>query len=98
MTEFEFKKYPKIYRIGHEDVEDIFNDPQLKHRDHFVILDNREIGPHSYNSPGFILSRTPAKPQLPAPCMGEHNAYVCTEILGLSDETFVELMSQGGFG
>jgi hypothetical protein len=34
---------------------------------------------------------------LPAPCLGEHTEYVCTEILGMSDEYFLELMQKGVF-
>jgi hypothetical protein len=34
---------------------------------------------------------------MPAPCIGEHNHYVYTEILGISDEEFVELLSEGVF-
>jgi benzylsuccinate CoA-transferase BbsF subunit len=44
------------------------------------------------------LSETPGKPRVAAPGLGEHNAYVCTEILGMSDEEFVELLEEGIFG
>ena len=34
----------------------------------------------------------------PAPCMGEHNEYVCRKLLGISDEEFVDLVNNGVFG
>jgi crotonobetainyl-CoA:carnitine CoA-transferase CaiB-like acyl-CoA transferase len=34
----------------------------------------------------FRLSKTPGSLRTPAPCLGEHNEYVCKEILGMSDD------------
>jgi len=39
----------------------------------------------------------PLSQYLPDPCLGEHNAYLCTEVLGMSDEEFVELLQAGVF-
>ena len=47
--------------------------------------------------PGFRLSDTPAQFKTPAHCLGEHNHYVYTEILGMSDEEFTELLNEGVF-
>jgi len=35
--------------------------------------------------------------QMPALCLGEHNEFVCTQLLGMSDEEFVGLMAEGVF-
>jgi len=78
--------------------EDLHHDPQLKHRGHFWVLDHPEIGPHSYDSPSFRLSKTPIQLRMPTPCLGEHTEYVCTKILGMSDEEFVELLQTGVVG
>jgi benzylsuccinate CoA-transferase BbsF subunit len=78
--------------------EDLHHDPQLKHRGHFWVLDHPEIGPHSYDSPSFRLSKTPIQLRMPTPCLGEHTEYVCTKILGMSDEEFVELLQKGVVG
>jgi len=75
--------------------EDLHNDPQLKHRGHYQILDHKVIGPHSYDTASFELSRTPGKPEWAAPLMGEHNEYVCQSILGMSDEEIAELVIEG---
>jgi crotonobetainyl-CoA:carnitine CoA-transferase CaiB-like acyl-CoA transferase len=42
------------------------------------------------------LSKTPYEIKR-APMLGEHNEYVFTQILGMSDEEFVQLMSDGVF-
>ena len=34
---------------------------------------------------------------MPAPCLGEHTEYICTRMLGMSDNEFVELMQEGVF-
>lgn len=77
--------------------EDVSQDPQLKHRHHFWELEHPEIGKHNCNGPAFSLSKTPAELWMPAPCLGEHNEYVCTKILGMSDSEFVELLTAGVF-
>ena len=78
-----------------QSAEDLVGDPQLEHRHHFRSVVHPEVGQHLVEAPAFVLSETPAEMKLPAPCMGEHNEYVCTEILGMSDEEFVELVTSG---
>lgn len=80
-----------------ENGEDIHKDPQLAHRHYLWELDHPEIGKHSYEAPPFILSKTPAELNKSGPCLGEDTEYVCTEILGIPDDRFVELMAQGVF-
>ena len=81
-----------------ETAEDMHHDPQFKHRNRFLLFDHQVMGPHPINVLPFKLSKSPAKQYLPPPCLGEHNAYVCTEILGMSDEEFVNLFQAGVFG
>jgi crotonobetainyl-CoA:carnitine CoA-transferase CaiB-like acyl-CoA transferase len=73
----------------------LYEDPQLKHRGFFVELHHSGIGPHHYDGFTFHLSKTPGEIRMPAPCLGEHNAYVYKEILGLSDDEIGELMVEG---
>ncbi len=80
-----------------ETAEDMHNDPQLKHRHHFWFFDHPAMGLHTVEAPAFQLSRTPAQQYRRAPCMGEHNEYVCTQILGMSDEEFVKVLAGGAF-
>lgn len=77
--------------------EDLFNDPQLRHRGHFVVLHHSEIGPHSYDGIPFKLSKTPGRLRMPAPCLGEHNRFVYREFLGLTDAEIDALEAEGVF-
>jgi len=78
--------------------EDLHCDPQLRLRQHYVTVDHSVIGPHQVDTLPYRFSRTPVREYRPEPCLGEHNAYVCTEILGLSDEDFVRYLEIGVFG
>ena len=80
-----------------ENGEDIQSEPQLVHRHYLWELDHPEIGKHRYESPPFRLSKTPAELNKPGPCLGEDTEYVCTKILGMSDELFIELLTEGVF-
>ncbi|RLB00441.1 MAG: CoA transferase [Deltaproteobacteria bacterium] len=71
------------------------SDPQLAHRHHLFTLDHREIGRYVSEAPGFRLSEVPLDIQQPSPCIGEHNYYVCSELLGISDEDFADMVSAG---
>lgn len=71
--------------------EDICNDPQLAHRKFFQEVDHPEVGKHEVRRQAFIASKTPGEVK-PPPLLGEHNEYVFTELLGLSEEDFVELI------
>ncbi len=73
---------------------DLVENDHLNARGFYKELVHPEIGRHRYLSPPFRLSRTPGEPRLPAPCLGEHNEYVCKHILGMSDEEFVGLLNR----
>jgi benzylsuccinate CoA-transferase BbsF subunit len=74
---------------------EVLDDPQLRHRDVFHVLEHAEIGPHTYGMPPFHLSRTPAELRMPSPCVGQHNEYIYREVLGMPEEEFVELLVEG---
>jgi len=74
---------------------DLYEDPQLKHRGFFVELDHTEMGPHHYDGFTFHLSKTPGELRMPAPCLGEHNEYIYSKILGLSDDEIGDLLVEG---
>jgi len=75
--------------------EDLFNDPQLKYREHFRFLEHNVIGRHAYHSPAYRLSKTPCGIRKPSPCLGEDNEYVYKEVLGLSDDEIADLLIEG---
>jgi benzylsuccinate CoA-transferase BbsF subunit len=60
------------------------DDPQLRHREHYRLLDHPVTGATLYMGPAFTLSSTPARLR-PAPCLGQHNTYVYGKLLGMSD-------------
>ena len=74
---------------------DVFADPQLRERGLFWPMEHSEIGLFNHLGPSMVLSETPAQASAPSPCMGEHNEYVLTKILGKTDEEFVELLAAG---
>jgi benzylsuccinate CoA-transferase BbsF subunit len=67
-------------------------DPQVKARKFLMRRHHPVIGNHLHTRWPFILSKTPHRIRH-APCLGEHNYYVCTTILGMSDKDFVELLN-----
>jgi crotonobetainyl-CoA:carnitine CoA-transferase CaiB-like acyl-CoA transferase len=74
---------------------ELFTDPQLKHRGIWWAMEHPEMGRHHYKAPPFILRKSPAVPNRPAPCLGEHNREVFRELLGMSEEEFHGLSASG---
>ncbi len=78
-----------------KNAQDLASDPQLKHRQHYVTLQHPDIGENVVDQFGFRLSKTPGGPVRPAPQIGQHNAYVFGELLGMSDEEIAKLQEEG---
>jgi benzylsuccinate CoA-transferase BbsF subunit len=78
-----------------ENSADIFQDPQLRTRGLFWPMEHSEMGMFTHLGSSMVLSKTPAQASTPSPCIGEHNEYVLTKILGKTDEEFVELLASG---
>jgi benzylsuccinate CoA-transferase BbsF subunit len=76
---------------------DAYDDPQLRQRNMYWPMEHSEMGMFTHLGQSFNLSKTPSKPFSPSPLLGEHTEYVCTEILGMSDGEFVDLMQKGVF-
>ncbi len=76
---------------------DIYNDPQLRSRNIFWPMEHSQVGKFTHLGQSFTLSKTPSQPYSPSPLLGEHTEYVCTRILGMSDEEFVSLLQEGVF-
>jgi benzylsuccinate CoA-transferase BbsF subunit len=81
-----------------QNARDIYEDPQLAHRGFFWKMEHHEMGPFTHLGEPALLSETPATPELPAPCLGEHTEMICKELLGMDDEEFVNHMINGAFG
>jgi len=76
---------------------DLAEDVQFKHYNYFREADHPYQGrANFYHPPSFKLSAVDAdvgRPNL----LGEHNEYICKEILGISDDEFAQLMRDGAF-
>jgi benzylsuccinate CoA-transferase BbsF subunit len=77
------------------DSRGVQEDPQLAARGHFWEIEHPVIGPMTWDAPAYRLSGTPAYKRDPAPMLGQHNEYVYRELLGYSEEEFIELMVSG---
>jgi len=75
--------------------QDLLEDPQFQHRQRFVVLNHKEIGPMVYRSPAYRLSKTPARLVKAGPCLGEDNEYIYKGILGYSDDEVTEMLADG---
>ena len=77
--------------------QDLYEDPQLQHREFHWKADHRELGRHSYFGQAAKLSKAAAELRMPSPCLGEHSEYVCTEILGMAEAEFDRFLVEGAF-
>jgi benzylsuccinate CoA-transferase BbsF subunit len=78
--------------------EDVYRDPQLNARQFFWRLHHPQMGDFTHLGQPSVMSRTPARPRMPAPCIGEHTEFVCREFLGCSEPEFNNLLVSGAFG
>jgi crotonobetainyl-CoA:carnitine CoA-transferase CaiB-like acyl-CoA transferase len=77
-----------------QDSRDLFADPQLQHREHFVFQDHPEIGRYASDGNCFIMSdATPEYGR--APLLGEHTHHVLSDILGMPPERIAALQQDG---
>ena len=77
--------------------EELYNNPQIKHRNYYRVIDHTEIGPFPYMAPPYQLPKTPSEIHLPAPLLGEHNELVCCQLLGISEEEYIQLLLDNVF-
>lgn len=74
-----------------QNIQDLRDDPQLAHRGFWVELDHSEIGPLAVEGHQFRFSSLRHQPRFARPEMGEHNAQVLGDLLGLSAEEIARL-------
>jgi len=75
--------------------QDLYDDPQLTHRGHFVALPDPLHGTTTVEGSRFRLSRTPARVERAGPTLGRDNQYVLETILGYSPERIAALTTGG---
>jgi crotonobetainyl-CoA:carnitine CoA-transferase CaiB-like acyl-CoA transferase len=72
---------------------DCMEDPQLRHRDHFVSVPHTSVSEFVVEGTRFKLSRTPAKIDRASPALGEHNAHVLMNILGYDADRIADIFA-----
>ena len=73
-------------------------DPHLESRGFWDDVEHPEAGTYRQVSTPWQLSRSPRSPAMPAPGLGQHNAYVLGEMLGLSESELAALEREGIIG
>lgn len=77
------------------DTRDLFEDEQLRHRNHFTWLDHPEMGRYATDYTESHLSATPGRLDRPAPLLGQDTEYALREIIGLTAEEYGALAKAG---
>lgn len=76
-------------------IEDVYHDPQIRHRGFLRKLKHTVMKEHTYYGHGFKLSKS--EDMLRAgPALGEHNEYVFRELLGMTDDEIADALIEGG--
>jgi benzylsuccinate CoA-transferase BbsF subunit len=76
--------------------KDLWQDPQLKHRNSICELEHPEIGTAVCQRVGVTLPEVPYELRR-APLLGEHTEDICKRVLNMTDEEFIELFNDGVF-
>jgi crotonobetainyl-CoA:carnitine CoA-transferase CaiB-like acyl-CoA transferase len=74
---------------------DAYEDAQLATREHLLTAEHAELGGVSIENSRMRFSATPARVTAAGPTFGQHNQQILTDILGLDDEQFIELLAEG---
>lgn len=74
-----------IAATGH----DLHLDPQLEHRGHFIHLNHPTLGDFPFDALSYRLDGVRPAPPRAGPLLGQDNAAVYRELLGLSEATYV---------
>jgi crotonobetainyl-CoA:carnitine CoA-transferase CaiB-like acyl-CoA transferase len=78
--------------------DDMWKDPQLRHREHYVKVPHERMG-HTYvENSRFKLNVTPARVERSGPILGSGNDFVLREILGYDEDRISGLVVDGALG
>ncbi len=75
-----------------QNARDVHEDEHIKARDYLEYLDHPETGVMAYDGSPFKMSKTPGKLTTPAPTIGQHNEYVCKDLLNMTDDEIAEAL------
>ncbi len=74
---------------------DLWEDPQLAHRNFFQWLQHPECGKMPYVAAQFKLSESPGVVRTTGPMIGQHNAEILGEHLGMTRDEIAGLVAEG---
>lgn len=77
--------------------QDLFEDPQLQHRQFFRRLDHAELGDHAVLTQSFRIESLRPGPWRAAPLFGEHTQEILSDVLEMSDEEIADYAMHGCF-
>ncbi len=80
------------------DSEDVFKDPQLVSRGFYKKLKHPLLGQRWIMQSPALFGRTHPRVARHAPCLGQDNLSVCSEILQMPQDVIDNLTAQGAFG
>ncbi|HET7665247.1 MAG TPA: CoA transferase [Mycobacterium sp.] len=76
----------------------VYSDVQLRDRRHWVTLDHPVMGPSVYDGIPYRFSKTTGRLRSPAPLLGADTRDVCIKLLGIPEDTYDALVSEGVVG
>jgi benzylsuccinate CoA-transferase BbsF subunit len=78
-----------------EDLRDLHDDPQLRHRRHFRAVEHPVLGTHPAETHAIRFSAMAPELRTAAPRLGQHTEYVLRDLLGMSAGDFARLADGG---
>jgi len=77
---------------------DLYEDPHLRARQFWEQVEDVEAGQHLYPGRAYRMSKSNISTRSPSPTLGQDNAYVLGELVGLSNEDLANLATNGVIG
>ena len=77
---------------------DVLHDPHLSARRFWQTLERAYVGAQPNPVAPYRVGQAPSAIEAPAPTLGQHNAAVLTELLGLSETDLARLTQAGVIG
>lgn len=101
-----FERYELMHRLQSAGIpagvvlspRDLTNDPHLRARNFYPIVNHPDQGRQIVSAPVCRASETPLEIRRPAPCFGQHSREVLSRLLGMTDAAIDDLQQKGIIG